>query len=636
MKENRIKKIFEILTDDFAIYTANDISEIINVSSKTVRNYIKELNYLLKDNGAVIKSKSGVGYKFIINDKKKFYDFIKEDRPKYATDEGLNSQEYRVNKIILSLIYANDYVKSDDLAKILYVSKSQLNKDLSVVKNILYENQIEIISKPYYGIKIKSDELHIRLFLVNYVEENAKVNKNILEDISNIGRITVNQISSFILEQFKIYGFDTNLVKFNSFLNYLIISVSRVRSCHLISNDNKNTPMYENYSSIYKLSCSITEGIKKICKIELDRKEIEYIYINLLSIINSYIHSDYNQDIEEIIDRSLFIIKNNLSVNLQNDLDLKQSLIIHIQPMIKRIKYGINLKNPLLDDIRKDHLAIECAKILAYFLTNFYNIDINEDELGYISLHFSAAIAKSRENINKKNILLICASGKATAKILKYRFMHEFSKYINILDTSDYLFAMNMDLSNYDLIISTIPINLNTNVPVIEVSAYLYKNDISKILNFIKDRNNIEVIKSLFNKNIFIKENESKNYTRDQVIKKIISNVNYKVDKKSLYKEIINREKLASTGLENRVAIPHPLKPVTDKNFIGIYISENEIDWSDKKINIVILLNLNDNIDSIAIENFYRLLNDFLNDNRKIIDSIKSNNLEEFLNIFFN
>ena len=159
MKENRIKKIFEILTDDFKAYTANDISKIVGYSSKTIREDIKELNLLLKNNGARIESKSGVGYRFILSDKNKFYRFVKEEWPNYAFNDDLNNQEYRVNQIILTLVKEKSYFKSDEFLDLLYISRSQLNQDLKIVREILSENNINIISKPHYGMKIEAQEI---------------------------------------------------------------------------------------------------------------------------------------------------------------------------------------------------------------------------------------------------------------------------------------------------------------------------------------------------------------------------------------------------------------------------------------------------------------------------------------------
>lgn len=633
VKENRIKKIFEILTDEFKPYTATEISHIVNFSSKTVREDIKELNSILENNGAKIMSKPGVGYRFIISNKDKFSKFIKEDWPKYALDEDLNNQEYRVNQIILTLLSEKTYIKSDIFLDLLFISRSQLNQDLKLVREILSENHIEIESKPHYGMKIYAKEIDIRTFLVKYVEENSKYNKNILQEVSKIDAEIINQISTLILSQFKEYGFDTNLVKYNNFINYLVISISRIRDYFLISDKNKNEPIYEKYSSIYKLSLSIASNIEKICDVNLDDKEIEYIYINLLSKIDSYIPSEYNENIEKVIEKSLTAIKNTLSIDLSNDNDLKSSLMIHLNPMIKRIKYGIKLKNPLLEDIKKDHLAMECANLCSSYISDAYNIKIDLDELCYVALHFSASLAKSREHLNKKNILLVCASGRATARVLKYRFMHEFSKYINLLDTSDYLMTLNMDLKPYDLIVTTIPISLTADIPIIQVSAYLYKKDVDRVLDALKIKEDNENVKKLFKEELFFKSNNNRPLDREDILNEMIDKIN--VDKNSYYNEIIKRENLANTGLENKVAIPHPLNPVTNDNFIGIYVSTNSINWIDRNVNIVILLNLNDNIERSTVENFFKYLSNFLNDDKKILNATKTESLKEFQEIFF-
>ena len=233
------------------------------------------------------------------------------------------------------------------------------------------------------------------------------------------------------------------------------------------------------------------------------------------------------------------------------------------------------------------------------------------DELGYIALHFSASLAKLRDNLNKKNILLICASGRATARVLKYRFMHEFSKYINKLDTSDYLMAISMDLDSYDLIVSTIPINLKTDVPVIEVSAYLYKRDVDKVLSALMGEESIKEIRDFFNNGMFFKKNDDKKINRDKVLDIMVPDNKINLDKEIYIKELMKRENIASTALENNVAIPHPLNPITEENFLGVYISSTGIYWDDKRVNIVILLNLNDNIEKSTLENFYRYLREF-------------------------
>ncbi|WP_311482283.1 PTS sugar transporter subunit IIA [uncultured Anaerococcus sp.] len=123
--------------------------------------------------------------------------------------------------------------------------------------------------------------------------------------------------------------------------------------------------------------------------------------------------------------------------------------------------------------------------------------------------------------------------------------------------------------------------------------------------------------------------------SRDDFLKEIIEKNNKILDKKNYFEELIKRENIASTGLENKVAIPHPLNPVINDNFLGVYLSKKGIDWNGVIVNVVLLLNISDNIKRSTVENFFKYFSDFLNDDKKISKAIKADDLEEFLNIFF-
>lgn len=111
--------------------------------------------------------------------------------------------------------------------------------------------------------------------------------------------------------------------------------------------------------------------------------------------------------------------------------------------------------------------------------------------------------------------------------------------------------------------------------------------------------------------------------TRDVVLKEMIGEIWVDLDEDKYLEELMKRKNLASTALENKVDIPHPLSPITDDNFLGLYICPSGIKWTDKMVNIVILINLNDNIKRSTVENFYRYLSEFLNDDKKIIAQLR-------------
>ncbi len=74
----------------------------------------------------------------------------------------------RIFYIIRRLLVNVGYIKLDDLAEEMFVSRSTLNVDMPEVKRILYSYQLSLISKANYGITIKGHELNKRTCIEEY------------------------------------------------------------------------------------------------------------------------------------------------------------------------------------------------------------------------------------------------------------------------------------------------------------------------------------------------------------------------------------------------------------------------------------------------------------------------------------
>lgn len=192
MIETRIKQIFDYLTLDYDYHTSKEIGEEMELSSKTIRKEINHLNSVIKDKGAIIESKPGKGFIFKIKNKDKFKSFLKSDWYKYAyfqQDDG--SKDIRYENILRMFLFSNSYIKQYELAEIFHVSESQINKDLPIIKNTLNEYKLNLISKPYYGMKIEGSEKNIRLAIKNEIGEDPKLfdgdeNKELFDKIQEI------------------------------------------------------------------------------------------------------------------------------------------------------------------------------------------------------------------------------------------------------------------------------------------------------------------------------------------------------------------------------------------------------------------------------------------------------------------
>jgi len=157
--------------------TSQALSLILDVSIRTVKYEIKEIREILAINklGCIISSKKG--YTLDVADVE-FSDYLKEldtSRKLRVIDKFRSNNYKRVFYILEKLLTEGNYIKYDDLAQEMYVSKSSLNIDIKEVKRLIKKYQLNLVSKPNYGIKIEGDELNKRLCISEYIFHNESV-----------------------------------------------------------------------------------------------------------------------------------------------------------------------------------------------------------------------------------------------------------------------------------------------------------------------------------------------------------------------------------------------------------------------------------------------------------------------------
>ena len=131
MKEERVKLILESLSENYI--SSNVLASQIGVSSKTIRNEIKEINSILKHHGAIIQTKPKKGIALNIIDKIKYTKFTDSLSTKQPQDIPATFEQ-RVQYLIEYLLNTQQWTKIEYLADKLFVSRSILSQTLKEVR----------------------------------------------------------------------------------------------------------------------------------------------------------------------------------------------------------------------------------------------------------------------------------------------------------------------------------------------------------------------------------------------------------------------------------------------------------------------------------------------------------------------
>ncbi|GGJ87605.1 putative licABCH operon regulator [Lentibacillus kapialis] len=574
--------------------TSAQLSTAINVSPKTIRNDIKEINSLLQRYNIKIYSVRGKGYLLKPNDNTIINRFLQEyEKNQHSLIPA--EPEKRVNYLMEKLLFNSGYIKMEDITEELFVSRSTLQSDLKIVRDILSDYELIINHKPNYGIKVSGKEAMIRFCISEYIfnQEPLSLETNWMRLLSEAD---LEVIRESILSNLRKHQIIISDVSLQNLLTHLAIAYKRICEDKSVQIVNKELPQ-ESKEKEYLVAQEILRDVEKGLDICFPENEITYLSIHLkgtklTSSMNKKSDGkvlDTEIDIlsEEIVKR----IDNKYALKLSDDKELLLNLSLHLKPAINRYRHQMNIRNPMLNEIKMKYpLSFEAALVGADVLSEQLGIHVNEDEMGYIALHIETAQEKLKSfGTRRKRCLIVCSSGFGSAQLLLYKLKNKFYEKLDIIGTSEYYNLNNEALESIDFIISTIPIDQKMTIPIIYVSTILGGNDISKIEHVLGDSGST-LEKSIFSDYTFLNRDFA---TPDAVIQ-FLTEVLIKDEEaeKGYTNSVLERERYAPTSFGNLVALPHPLEPATNATFLSIVTLRKPIQWGDKHVQLVILLNV--------------------------------------------
>lgn len=633
----RLQKILEALRLAQEPLTSSDIASLLQVSSKTIRNDIKVLNELLKPYGTHIVSLKGKGYQLTIRNERLFYEFIQE-QTNYKKDDVPSNHPDRVKYLMEKLLMTSDYIKIDDLAEQLFISRSTLQHDLKYIRAILKEYKLALEHKPYHGIKIIGDETQIRYCISEYLFNQQSVLKDNMADwLGILPEEELEMIKNSVLFNLRKHHIIISDISLQNLITHIAIACKRIRESHSVQMIHPHFQEIET-SKVFLVAQEIANAIQEKLYISFTEHEIAYLAIHLqgTKITDSSIHhteviSVIDDEIQEMVKEMLKRIDAEFGFHLADDKELLLAMSLHLKPAISRYKFKMNIRNPMLEEIKsKYRLSFDAALIGAQAVQERMGIAIDENEVGYLALHIE--VAQERKKKNKEDVpgcLIVCASGLGSAQLLMYKLQNEFGNQLNIMGTTEYYNLSQHSFDNIDFIISTIPIEKKMPVPVIHISTILGETDLNKINHFIIQGDVIS--------NTYLREKYTylqKGFAeKEEVLRFICEALESDGEVDAHYLEsVLQRESFSPTSFGNMVAIPHPIEPQTEDTFWSIVTLQKPIQWGDKYVQLIVQLNISKDIKN-DLKQMYEGLMELLDDKNMVREIVQCKTYEQLIEI---
>ena len=597
MLNKRQEKIILLLDDSKSWITGKEISRLMNVSDRTIRSDIDTINrYYDKP---LIESNLRSGYR--INQE------VLVTLPIELNTVIPQTPEERCIYIIQELMFEKSEINLLDLQDQVFISGYSIDNDIKRIKKML---------EPYDDIKLVRSRNYIHL--EGSEQSKRQLYKELLSQETQGNFLNLNRLSS-MFQDFDLLKVKKELEDVLDHYNYHVremsmpmlmihvgIAVERMLRYNYIET-SRSVPELEEHKE-YLIAKEFFKRLSKRIRIEVVDDEVKLLAMQLMGkksvtlsndLVNSY-KKDLNVDtlVDEIIEN----IHNNFDIDFSKDTDLKNGLAVHLQGLIER-------RNK--------------------------NINISENELGFLALHLGAAYERYNTN-SKYRAVMIYPIDQALSDFCVKKIENLFSERMDIVACVSFFEEKSIQSIKPDIILTTLQLKHNLEIPTIQISLFLNNEDESKIfqaLNILdKKRFRKEFEESL------VKLIEKKNFYYDLDLQTPQEVITYMCDRleeagycnEDFKNSVLQREKMAATSFVYSFAVPHSLNVASICPSISVAFLKKPIQWGDFEVKMVMLLATNEEQSNI-LKMFFSWLSNMINDANHFAALLETKSYEEFI-----
>ncbi len=599
----RLIHCLTLLADTQGYITVADLAVQCKTSKRTLFRELKDINYLLQTYTLTLSSKTGLGIKMEGNSDEKLHFkslllqisagnnlVVKEDRQSYLLAEILK------NKCLEKLaMYSHQF----------QVSEATISNDVNSIEPILRTYNLQLNRKPGSNLVCNGKEEDFRRAITDFVFKHIEEDKfsrifNLSQDpwdvedyfksqepdgiLRLLNKDLLWRVITVLKDNDTVWIYRLAQGSYIGLILHLTIALERMMNQDRIQM-NPLLLQQMKKDSLFDQAKILAEYFEDEFEIQFPTEEVAYIAMHLkgarLLHIEDALRSDESEtvvsqyELTNIVYQLVDCFEETANVHVKQDEVLISGLITHLRPALTRIKYNMEIRNPLLRQIQTQYTQVyEDSAAAVNKMAAKYQIKVVDDEIGFIALHFGAALERMNQTKPHRTVrvVVVCASGIGISSLLASRIKRIFKDDI-LIEARSQMDVKELDDKICDLLISTMKLSPVT-LPLIVVNPLLSDSDIEVIKGMIielaktKKSYGKETINLNFTQQLYELSNLSSSVATliDEVdiveveqglqMDKIINIVGYRIGKnpksgKLIVKDLKEREKMGSIHMQS-------------------------------------------------------------------------------------
>lgn len=614
MLTKKERSLLQLLYQKGDFQTSKELAQELNLSERTIRTYLKNLEDELGQHGATLLYQYGQGVRLSVFDQDNFltfYDSLGQVQLASANSSHFEEAEDRLHYLYNKLFFEEEVLHLNDLSDVFHVSKSSLAQLLAQVRKQLSPYNLELKSLGRSRYAISGEELKKRQFMAAYFlsDQFQEILPKGLSSQKWLAPLDLPAVIEVVLTECKLAHIRLSDVTLTNLLLHLSLSILRQKSGHVL----ENLPLEDSISNCeeYRVAERILRKLEADLSLVFPQGEAQNLALHLLSKSQRSDEMNHlDQTYEADLQKALSGLDYKLGSQLAKDYILLQNLAAHLSPLLLRLRYQIKLENPLLEEIRQSY-----NQLFTTIKTELKNLDclasyqVSDDEWAYLALHVIAALDRQASQSLLK-VLVVCATGIGSAQVLRHRLETYYGQRIQIVDCIGYYELQGRSLEGIDLLISSVDLGqVFFPIPTVTVSVFITVEDRLKLDHFLDrvskrkvplqpdfkevDLDLMQSFDACFSSSRFFVLDQP--ITKEDLLKQMLDSledVKDATDVERFYQQIVLREQLSSTAFSSRLACPHLMESLSNRAQAVVAILKSPLKWDKEHdaINLVILL----------------------------------------------
>ncbi|MGN0947736.1 MAG: BglG family transcription antiterminator [Megasphaera sp.] len=501
----RMQQILRHLLKATDYVKEQDLADSLGISKRTVQRELDGTDKALAALGLTLERKKKAGLKLsgTADAKEKLAASLSN-----TTAVDFTDKQQRRRYLLFALLRDRTPKKLFYYSQLLGVSEATAASDLEALAPWLQKNNLSVLKKQGYGVLLRGTEKDYREAMRRFISETtdasdfkemhdahealAKAVMNVTDKgiYQLLNSHTIQRVYAVLqsLDEEKIAQF-TDTAKIGLVI-HIAIAVERVASGEVTASSSAET-MLLRHDDDYQLACRILKAVEKEFALTMPDVEISYLLLHIKGAKIRYSDTEAQSFPSGFDEASLFDLIDSMieafdprqADSLRRDEEFVRGLFVHLQPTIVRLKNHLNIINPLLADIKSEYTDVfENVRRAAAVLSKALDTPVSEEEIGYLTMHFGAALERRKGSITEArrvSIGVVCASGFGLARLMMTRLKNKLPLSVD-LHTYGKDELTPQVLKETDFFVSSLPLNIEK-ADVLRISPLMTPSELQRI-----------------------------------------------------------------------------------------------------------------------------------------------------------